>query len=302
MENKKLPYCTVQFDADGLWVINKLLNRSSEIDPDPVFERGIEKALSFFDELGIRATFFIVAKDLKSESKKGLIKRLAGLGHEIACHGMEHAYLNSMTDEEVYMEIVSSKKLIETELGITLNGFKAPGFAANRRMVKFLEEAHYDYDSSVFGSLAAFAMQLASGVVYDKKGMTFAPNRPYRPSRDNIFKRGTSDIVEIPVTVLPVLRLPMHFSYAALGGKLYSSMTRMALKLSGAGYVNYLFHPLDFLDRKSIGSDARIYGIDIAAETKLSMAGEMIRFLKDHYEIMTTKMMCEKIRSAGECV
>lgn len=286
-------YCTIQVDCDGLWVLTRLMGLEAAIEPDPVFELGMERLLGLLTEFGVKATFFVVAEDLKSQTKKDILKKIAQSGHEIASHGMQHRYLNAISEKEKRDEIFTSKTKIEDTLGVKVRGFKAAGFAVNKDASEMLVEAGYEYDSSVFGNSLAYLMELFSGISYPKWDMITSPSSPYRSSGGNIFKKGGDGIAEIPVTTLPLLRFPIHFSYAALGGKLYTGFIRKMLEARCSKFVNYLFHPLDMLDKSSVKIDANIYGLGISAESKMSMARDMLKFFKDQYDIVTSKEICK---------
>lgn len=294
--NDSARYCTIQVDVDGLWVIGKLLGRDYSEESDPVFDTGIDNLLKIFYEFGVKATFFIVAKDLESNANREIVKRIIESGHEIASHSMTHRYLNSLSETDRFDEIASSKKVLENILGVKVNGFKAPGFAVTKDAGGMLLEAGYEYDSSVLGSSLAYLMELFSGLSYSKWEMMTSPAGPYRSSRGNIFKRGKDGITEIPITTLPLLRLPIHFSYAALGDKVYANFTRAILKRVNPEFINYLFHPLDLLDERSVKIDAKIYGLRKNAESKISMAKDMLKFFKEHYNFVTSKEMYEIAR------
>jgi peptidoglycan/xylan/chitin deacetylase (PgdA/CDA1 family) len=296
IKHKKV-YSTIQVDIDGLWVIEKLLGRNVPIDPDPIFTLGLDRLLSLFWEFGVKATFFVVAKDLESPAKVRALKKIVDMGHEIASHGSSHRYLSQLDEKEVMDEISLSKIAIEKALGVKVNGFKAPGFAAHRSMVRILEESGYSYDSSVFGTSCALLMELVSKVSYPTTCMMTASSTPYIPSKTNIFKSGHSSIMEIPVTVAPYLRTPAHFSYMILGGNSYASMIRGLLDASSQKIINYLFHPLDLVDSSEINIDKKVYGLDVDIELKLKMARDMLKFLCRKKDVYTTEKLCEILKT-----
>jgi len=291
-------YTTIQVDLDGLWAIEQLIGKDVPIDPDPVFIMGLERLLRLFEENKIKATFFVVARDLGVGRKVELLKDLVARGHEIASHGVGHRYLSRLGKDEIKEEIVESKIVLEKALGIIVAGFKAPGFAATKEMSVFLEEAGYIYDSSVFGTSCGFLMEMVSGVPYMKTDMFFAPSVPYRPSRSNIFRAGDSDIMEIPVTPMPFFRTPAHFSYAVIGGSMYAGMVRASFRLASPEMINYLFHPLDLVDSSMVTMSGKVYGLDTKANRKIDMARKMLTFLCKGRTVVTTKELCEVIKES----
>ena len=295
MQDKKL-YSTIQVDIDGLWVIEKLLGKELPVEPDPVFDFGLERLLALLWEFGIKATFFVVAKDLESPKKVEFLRKLISQGHEIASHGLTHSYLTTITDDEARREINGSREKIERTLGIKVSGFKAPGFAASKPLAGMLEDAGYSYDSSVLATSCALLMQQISKVPYRKMGMLTAPAGPYTPSRDDIFKKGDSGIIEIPVTAAPFIRTPAHFSYMVLGRYPYAGLVRTLLKVSSPRVINFLFHPLDLMEGYSIDISRKVLGLDVDGEYKLEMARDMLKFLCRDRNVVTTRALCEILK------
>lgn len=280
-------YCTIQADLDGLWVLEKLQGRSAGIEPDPVFYDGTERLLGLFDEFGVKATFFVVARDLESGSKLNLVRRIISSGHEIASHGMSHGYITMLDDGEAQREISGSKEAIERALGLKIAGFKAAGFAARRDMVPFLEAAGYRYDSSVFPTTLGLLMERVLKVRYSKWGMATSPSGPYVPAQQNIFRKGRSAVVEVPVTTMPLLRLPAHFSYAAAMGPAYAAVTRPD-RFSKC--LTYLFHPLDLVDRTVKGAGMSLNG-------RMALARAIVGRLAADFNIVTSREMAQAIRN-----
>lgn len=293
MQDKRL--ATIQVDIDGQWILEKLLGRDSGIEPDPVIEYGIERIIRLFDEFGIKATFFVVSKDLESAAKRDIFKKLSGLGHEIACHGSGHDYMTAMSTEMVKAEISESKYRIESALGVEVRGFKAPGFACHKETARFLEAAGYGYDSSVLPTSCAFLMESASRVRYRKASMIFAPRAPYRPARKDIYKSGDAGIIEIPVSVAPIFRTPCHMSYMIVGGSAYELFIRKILGVFKPGTLNYLFHPLDFVDSSSVKISGKIPGLSMPYIRKIDIAKRMLDLICRDYKVMISAELAKSI-------
>ena len=108
--NDSARYCTIQVDVDGLWVIGKLLGRDFSGESDPVFDTGIDSLLKIFYEFGVKATFFIVAKDLESNVNREIVKRIIESGHEIASHSISHRALTTLKENELDLELRAPAK------------------------------------------------------------------------------------------------------------------------------------------------------------------------------------------------
>ena len=112
--------------------------------------RGIREALprllDLLDRYDARATFFVVGA-LVDEVRPLLP---SGSNHEVGSHGLTHQLLSRMSRAEALREVAESKLRLE-EAGYTIEGFRAPFFAAPSFLPEVLAEAGYAYDASLGG-------------------------------------------------------------------------------------------------------------------------------------------------------
>ena len=145
--------------------------------------------LDILDEADVHATFFVLG-DLVRENPS-LIKRIAQKGHELGCHGYSHRPVHSLTPATFRQELDKTRKLIEDVAGKSVIGFRAPYFSIDHRCLwafKILEEAGFQYDSSVFP---------IKTILY---GYVGASRLPYNPIDG-------SDFMEYPVATIRLLGL-----------------------------------------------------------------------------------------------
>jgi peptidoglycan/xylan/chitin deacetylase (PgdA/CDA1 family) len=64
----------------------------------PALARQTDALLSLLDELGARATFFVLGMAARAHPE--LVERVAQRGHEIACHGDAHLPVHTQTPAE----------------------------------------------------------------------------------------------------------------------------------------------------------------------------------------------------------
>jgi len=95
-----------------------------------------------------------------------------------------------------------------------------------------LAELNYKYDSSV----------APSSKILNKYYFPKAPRAPYWPSINNMGQKGQSRILEIPLSVLPWIRLPVGLSYIMLFGLNFYKffLSRLDQKI-----VTVFLHPYD---------------------------------------------------------
>ncbi len=102
--------------------------------------------MGLFDELGIRATFFVLG--WVAERLPNLIKKIYDNGHEIASHGFWHNLCSEVRFFQLREELLRSKELLQDITGVRVLGFRAPNFSICKDLLALLKELGYVYDSS----------------------------------------------------------------------------------------------------------------------------------------------------------
>lgn len=125
------------------WVENGLTY--SERVPD-----NTRRYLDFFDELEVKATFFVVGR--VARRYPNLIREIRDRGHEIACHGDSHLQLDKLTVASFKEDLEKNIQSL-MELGVEeVTGFRAPTFSLTANTAwayGVLSEAGIRYSSSV---------------------------------------------------------------------------------------------------------------------------------------------------------
>lgn len=149
-------------------------------------EKNFRNLIAFFDENGVKATFFVVPVDEESEKPfyevfpelPEIIKAARANGHAFGQHGIRHNRfelgvppamvldLPHETENKRYAaenkealaadhcvencraRLKSGRDILEKALGFPIRGFRAPAIQTSKGMFQALSEA-YDYDSSV---------------------------------------------------------------------------------------------------------------------------------------------------------
>ena len=154
------------------------------------------KLLSLFHKFDITATFFYTASYLKisKDSFYEVIKQ----GHEIASHGWDHTecYDKMSLNEQVNF-LKKSKDTVEDLANKKIYSFRAPFLRINSDTIKALEITGFKIDSSVASK--RFDFMFTTGAL-QKLGLLTAPSGSYIPSRDNPYKNGNSNVLEVPVS------------------------------------------------------------------------------------------------------
>jgi polysaccharide deacetylase family protein (PEP-CTERM system associated) len=144
------------------------------------------KVLDLFGETGVKATFFTLG--WVAERHPGLIRRIAGEGHEVASHGWDHDRVFTMTAEAFRADLKRARIALEDASGHRVTGYRAPSFSIDQRTPwahQVLAEEGYAYSSSV------------APLVHDHYGWADAPKDAYRPVAG-------SELIELPITLADV--------------------------------------------------------------------------------------------------
>jgi len=210
-------------DVEGMPLENGSFDYSSVID-------GIPLLLDFFKEFNVCSTFFLTSD--VAENTTDTIKEVIKHGHEIACHGFEHQLLDLNSRNEQFKNIKRATEIIDENLHISPIGFRAPVNRINEKTLRVLADLGYKYDSSV----------APSSKIMNKYYFPRAPRTPYWPSMNDIGRRGDSPILEIPLSVLPLVKLPVGLSYIMLFGL---GFYKFFLSKIDQKIVTVFLHPYD---------------------------------------------------------
>jgi peptidoglycan/xylan/chitin deacetylase (PgdA/CDA1 family) len=94
---------------------------------------------------GLGATFYVVAGFIgrRGYLSEGQLRQLCGLGFELGCHSMTHAYLSDLSHDHLRVEVEEAKDRLEQIAGTRVDHFSCPGGRWNRRLARMAQEAGY---------------------------------------------------------------------------------------------------------------------------------------------------------------
>lgn len=299
-----MPKGTITVDVDGLWTYLQSYGLDApQLDADPIYQRALPRMAALFEELDIRATFFVLGKDLENPPNRDLIRRLGASAHEIGSHTYNH-FLNfrHLSKETMEDELIRTETAIEECVGRKPVGIRAPGWNINETLLQLLDARGYLYDSSVFPSPVIWSMKKVYASLVRLQGREtsntttpflhgFAPINPYSPDSNAIWRRGDSRIVELPVSATGILRVPYYSTfYHLLGQRSFDLVDRHYRHTRD--YLNFIFHPIDFTDRSecgALGKDLSFPGFSVPWKKKHDYFSRLLRTLKERYELTTAE-------------
>ena len=119
----------------------------------PGLARQTDAVLALLDDLGIRATFFVLGMAARSHPE--LVEAVAKRGHEIGCHGDLHLLVHRQTREQFAADLRAARGTIEDLTGRPPIGYRAPAFSITREArwaYEVLAEEGFAYDASQYDS------------------------------------------------------------------------------------------------------------------------------------------------------
>jgi len=114
--------------------------------------RNTSRLLDLLQEHRAQATFFVLG--WVAERQPELIRRIAADGHEIASHGYGHDLIYTLSPTEFRADVERGKRLLEDVTGHRVIGYRAPSFSITDWAVPILQDLGFEYDSSVFPTVA----------------------------------------------------------------------------------------------------------------------------------------------------
>jgi polysaccharide deacetylase family protein (PEP-CTERM system associated) len=118
---------------------------------EPRLEHGLNRLLDVMAEHDVRGTFFILGPLVQSYPQA--MKRIAGEGHEIGCHGWSHDLLYDMTPARFAEETRAARDRIADFVSRPVTAYRAAYFSVTRQSMWALEilaSLGFHYDSSIF--------------------------------------------------------------------------------------------------------------------------------------------------------
>jgi hypothetical protein len=306
------PIASLSLDLDNKWSYLKTHGDPWESLPS-YLDVLIPRLLEFFDERNLRITFFIVGQDAAVEGNRDLLQEIARAGHEIGNHSFHHEpWLHLYTPRQIEEEIDRAEGHIHRATGRRPIGFRGPGFSLSGAVLRTLAARGYLYDASTFPTwltpLARAYYFLTARFTKEEKeqrkslGGTFGEGlRPLQPYR---WETEHGPILEIPVTTMPLFKLPIHMSYlhclGAVSPRLALVYFEAAMRLCWwtGTRPSLLLHPTDFLGCDDTTDLGFFPGMSLPAQRKLLLVSEVLSRFIDRYRAVTLEQHAREVADA----
>jgi polysaccharide deacetylase family protein (PEP-CTERM system associated) len=193
-------------------------------------EVSTDRVLALLAARGVKATFFVLGE--VAADHPAIVRKIAGEGHEVACHGYAHEPVFRQTPSEFRTDVRRAKAILEDIVGTSVVGYRAPNFSIGRSEAwayDILLEEGFHYDSSSYP------------ILHDRYGDRSAPRFPYEVRRN-----GHGSLIQFPIATTRLLGVNLP-----IGGGGYFRLLPSLLFRYGIRRVNlrerqpvvFYFHP-----------------------------------------------------------
>jgi peptidoglycan/xylan/chitin deacetylase (PgdA/CDA1 family) len=296
------PLASVSLDLDNQWSYMKIHGDEGWENFPSYFDIFIPHALDLLERLDLKITFFIVGRDAALEKNKHYLKQITARGHEVGNHSFNHdSWLQKYSLEELQKEICNTHDQIVQATGQEPVGFRGPGFSWSPELLEILRDKEYIFDAS---TLPTYIGPLARYYYFWKSNLTPAQKKErneifgtfkegLRPVRPYIWKlRSGRDMLEIPVTTVPIIKTPFHMSYllylSGFSGFLmlvYLNLAIFMCKITGTS-PSFLLHPTDLVGSDKLQALSFFPGMNLASERKATVFEKVIKTLLRHFNVV----------------
>ncbi len=295
----------VNIDIDSLYLYYRIHGLPEHRATDVVWTRGVVRFAELLDKVGVRATFYVVTRDLEeSRAARDIAESLVKAGHELGSHSHTHPYdLVRLHDRALATELEASRDLLTEVQGRAVAGFRAPGYTMTPRVLKALAAAGYRYDSSIFPSppyyLAKLGVLAAMALRGKHSHSIIGPPQVMWERR--LPHARAEGIFEFPVTVLPGVRFPfIGTSLLALGERGYAAMRPIVSRLP---FVNLELHGIDLCDLDVDGIDPVLLkqpDLRVPLAKKLALFERVFSDLRDSHGVTTLEALSPESGEEGQ--
>jgi hypothetical protein len=231
-----------------------------------------------------------------------VLAAIAAAGHEIGNHSDRHEpWLHRYDSAELASELDRSHHSIEEATGLAPVGFRGPGYSITDEAVALLLKLGYQYDASILptylGPVARRFYFRSTGLDREQQKVREALFGTWRdgraPIRPHLWEVEGEALVEVPVTTLPVVKVPFHPSYllyiAARSPRLSEAYLSTALRLCKLADIgpSLLLHPLDFLGGDEVPGLSFFPAMQTPGAVKRERVVRYLDLLQERYELTT---------------
>jgi peptidoglycan/xylan/chitin deacetylase (PgdA/CDA1 family) len=316
MNNAK-PLASLSLDLDNKWSYMKTHGDAGWKTFPTYLDIFIPSLLIALERLELKITFFIVGQDAALDKNTAYLRLITEMGHEAGNHSFHHEpWLQLYSKERIKKEIMAAEEQIVRVTGQKPVGFRGPGFSWSPDLIEVLADNDYLYDAS---TLPTYLGPLARAYYFRTAKLTAAEKQQrrqlfgkfsdgWRPVKPYFWQLAEGkNLLEIPVTTMPVFKIPFHLSYllylSRVSDRLLSLYLQAALNLCRITNTepSFLLHPLDLLGGDQEPELAFFPGMDLCSARKLELFERVIATLSQHFELVNmsahAQAVCRRLQT-----
>lgn len=294
------PVASLSLDLDNQWSYMKTHGDAGWESYPSYLDVVVPRVLEFLASRDLRITFFVVGQDAAIDRNREALASLAAAGHEIANHSFRHEpWLHLYSEAELQREFQQTEDAILATTGRRPVGFRGPGYSLSDTTLEVLVERGYRYDASTLptyiGPLARlfyFRTARLDDEQRQERGQLFGSMRDgMRPVGPYHWAVGDRTLLELPVTTMPLVKVPIHVSYllyvsaySPALARAYFATAMYACRIAGIG-PSILLHPLDFLAADDVDALAFFPGMALPLQRKLETVAAGLDLLTRHFDV-----------------
>ncbi len=229
-------------DVETTSILNhKLRDKTGEY----VLNQGMPRLLDLYDKYGVKATFFYTGHI--AQLFPDVVRMAHERGHEVGSHGLTHEVSKAfdvLSPEEQLSHLRQSKQILEDIIGEEVVSFRAPAARVDKKFPQIMKEAGFKVDSSV--SSQRLDMMFSFGALKKLNWLT-APRHAYFAQEENIFRKGESEVLEVPISAMGFPYIGTFMRIAPGLNRFTRQMLYLETLCNGRQFV-FLTHPNEFID------------------------------------------------------
>lgn len=304
---------SISLDLDDQWSYMKVHGDEGWDKFPSYLDVVLPITLDVLDKLDIKITFFIVGQDAAIEKNHAVLKSIVDRGHEVANHSFHHeSWLKTYSKEKIEEEIRIAEEAILKATGKRTNMFRGPGFSWSNDLLEVLQKRGYIFDASLLPTYISPLMRkyyfwksnLSKAEKESRKELFGSFREGFYPLKPFTWRfRNNTSLMEIPVTTMPVFKIPFHQSYLLYISNVSTGLMKLYLRFAilmcrlTRTQPSYLLHPLDLIGKDVVPELEFFPGMNVLSPRKLEIFETTMNMLKNNFELLPMGEFAERVKA-----